>query len=298
MAADVPALEVSDLGFAYGEKPVLEAISLAIAAGEFVVLLGPNGAGKTTLFALITRLHDRRCGDIRIGGFDVRRQSVQAHARIGVVFQQPTLDLDLSVARNLAYHGALHGMSRREARRRAMAQLERVGLAEQQATRVRRLSGGQRRRVEIARGLLHEPRLLLLDEPTVGLDVASRRGLVDHAHRLCAEEGVAVLWATHLIDEVRPTDRVLVLHRWVEGEGRDVVLVASLNEQALEHYPVTLPWPGQWHEAFNSDVYDPFPNTAPVGNSGAVHADPAPGFPYPFVARMRIPANGVIVLAR
>ena len=208
-----PALEVSELSFAYTERPALSDISLSVASGEFAVLLGPNGAGKTTLFSLITRLHDRRRGEVRIGGFDVRQQAVEAHARIGVVFQQPTLDLDLSVRQNLAYHGALHGMGRREAHQRAEEQLERVGLLDQDHTRVRSLSGGQRRRVEIARGLMHEPRLLLLDEPTVGLDIASRRELVEHAHRLCVEEGVAVLWATHLIDEVHESDRVLILHR-------------------------------------------------------------------------------------
>ncbi|MCE8018484.1 ATP-binding cassette domain-containing protein [Halomonas sp. MCCC 1A17488] len=230
----VPALEIRQLSFAYGDRWVLDDVSLSVEAGEFVVLLGPNGAGKTTLFSLITRLHDRRQGEIRIGGYDVRRQAVQAHARIGVVFQQPTLDLDLSVAQNLAYHGALHGMGRREAKARALAQLERVGLDDQRRTRVRRLSGGQRRRVEIARGLMHGPRLLLLDEPTVGLDIASRRELVEHAHRLCAEEGVAVLWATHLIDEVRPGDRVVVLHRGkLLADERTEALTARLGVETL-----------------------------------------------------------------
>lgn len=100
------------------------------------------------------------------------------------------------------------------------------------------------------------------------------------------------------VPQVHERDRIVVLHRWVEGEGHDVVVVASLNERALGPYPVTLPWPGQWHEVLNSDVYDGFPNAAAVGNGGAVHADPAPGFAYPFVAWMRIPPNGAIVLAR
>ncbi|MGC3873644.1 ABC transporter ATP-binding protein [Halomonas sp. GXIMD04776] len=212
-ASESVALDVRDLSFSYSGKPVLDDVSFALKAGEFVVLLGPNGAGKTTLFSLITRLYDHRQGAIRVGNFDLHRHSVQAHAQMGVVFQQPTLDLDLTVRQNLAYHGALHGMTPGMARQRAARQLARLGMQDSLGLRVRHLSGGQRRRVEIARGLLHEPRLLLLDEPTVGLDIASRRALVEHVHRLCREQGVAVLWATHLIDEVYPEDRVIVLHR-------------------------------------------------------------------------------------
>ena len=208
-----PALNVRDLGFSYSGKPVLEEVSFNLEVGELVILLGANGAGKTTLFSLITRLYDHRQGHIQIGGYDLRRHSVQAHAQMGVIFQQPTLDLDLTVKQNLAYHAALHGMNRRVARERATQQLSRVGLLASQDERVRHLSGGQRRRVEIARGLLHQPRLLLLDEPTVGLDIASRRALVEHVHQLCADQGVAVLWATHLIDEVYPQDRVIVLDK-------------------------------------------------------------------------------------
>ncbi|MFC3282671.1 ATP-binding cassette domain-containing protein [Litchfieldella rifensis] len=226
------ALSVHDLSFSYSGQPVLESVSFALKAGEFAVLLGPNGAGKTTLFSLITRLYDHRQGEIQVGGYDLRRHSVQAHAQMGVVFQQPTLDLDLTVKQNLAYHGALHGMTPAEARRRASQQLTRLEMQGSLRLRVRHLSGGQRRRVEIARGLLHEPRLLLLDEPTVGLDIASRRALVEHVHRLSREQGVAVLWATHLIDEVYPEDRVIVLHHGricADGGVADVVARARAD---------------------------------------------------------------------
>jgi ABC-2 type transport system ATP-binding protein len=133
--------------------------------------------------------------------------------QMGIVFQQPTLDLDLSVEQNLYYHCALHGLSRRDATRRIAAEIERVGLVDQRRDKTRQLSGGQRRRIEIARALLHQPRLLLLDEPTVGLDIASRQFMLDHVRRLCRDEGLAALWATHLIDEVGEGARVIVLHK-------------------------------------------------------------------------------------
>ncbi|MCC5808747.1 MAG: ATP-binding cassette domain-containing protein [Ectothiorhodospiraceae bacterium] len=230
-----PALSVQGLDFSYGAKPVLQGVGFTVEPGAFVVLLGPNGAGKTTLFSLITRLYDRRVGEIRIGGYDVRTQSVQALDRIGVVFQQPTLDLDLTVAQNLSYHAALHGMRRGDARRESQAQMERMGVEEHARTRVRQLSGGQRRRVEIARGLLHRPALLLLDEPTVGLDVASRRAIVRYVHALCRQEGVAVLWATHLIDEVQEDDRVIVLHQGrVRADGTVDEVLAQTGTGSLD----------------------------------------------------------------
>lgn len=209
-----PALDIRELSFAYGRKPALDGISFTVPAGRFTALLGPNGAGKSTLFALLTRLYEARQGSIRILGRDLSREPSLALARMGVVFQQPTLDLDLSVAQNLRYFAALHGIGRAEAESRIEAELTRLGMIDQAGDKVRKLSGGQRRRAEIARALLHRPALLLLDEPTVGLDLPSRRALIRHVHELCREDGLAVLWATHLIDEIdENSDRVVVLHR-------------------------------------------------------------------------------------
>lgn len=213
LPAHTKALTVKDLSFAYGSKKALDHVSFEINPGECTVLLGPNGAGKSTLFALITRLYDARDGRIELCGYDVKKQTGKALARLGVVFQQSTLDLDLTVQQNLNYHAALHGMGRKLAAQRIQQELERLNMFERRKEKIRQLNGGHRRRVEIARALLHKPSLLLLDEPTVGLDVPSRQDIVEHVHRLVKDEGIAVLWATHLIDEVYPDDKLIVLHK-------------------------------------------------------------------------------------
>jgi ABC-2 type transport system ATP-binding protein len=223
-----PALAVDHLSHRYGARPALQDVSFSIAPGTFCVLLGLNGAGKTTLFSLITRLYFAGSGRIAILGHRVDRDPMSALARLGVVFQQRTLDLDLSAMQNLLYHGALHGLLRAEARRRAMIELDRVGLGADGDRKVRLFSGGQIRRVELARALLHRPRLLLLDEATVGLDINARADILEHVRRLCAEEGLAALWATHLIDEVANAGQVIVLHRGrVLADGAPAAIVAA-----------------------------------------------------------------------
>lgn len=214
MPADptTPALFVNGVSHSFGDKKALSDVSLSVARGSFTVLLGLNGAGKSTLFALITRLYDNVSGEIRILGHDVRRQPTLALQHLGVVFQSRTLDADLTLNQNLRYHAALHGIGPREAKRRATEALETVSLADRAGERVRALSGGQARRVEIARSLLHRPHLLLLDEPTVGLDIGSRESVVGIVRTLVAKKGLGVLWATHLIDEIAATDNIVLLH--------------------------------------------------------------------------------------
>ncbi|GEO87279.1 MULTISPECIES: ABC transporter ATP-binding protein [Alphaproteobacteria] len=205
-------LEINHVSYRYGERKALDDVSFQVEPGRFCALLGPNGAGKSTLFALLTRLIVADEGAIQVAGFDIARSPRAALARIGVVFQQPTLDLDMTVRRNLRYFAGLHGLSGRSAAiaiDRALAQL---GMAERADEVVRSLNGGHRRRMEIARALVHQPDILLLDEATVGLDAAARQAITDHVHEL-AGTGLAVLWATHLVDEVAMADQVVVLHR-------------------------------------------------------------------------------------
>lgn len=206
-------LEVAGLVKRYGDKTALDGVDLEIRSGEMVALLGPNGAGKSTLMQLLTGLFVADQGSIRVLGHDMRSAAPRALASLGVVFQQFALDLDLSVRANLLFHTDLHGLPRPLALSRIAEGLAAVGLSDDASRPVRALSGGNRRKVELARAMLHRPRLLLMDEATVGLDPVSRRQLTQAVVDLCRQHGVAALWTTHLVDEVAQADRVLVLHR-------------------------------------------------------------------------------------
>ena len=231
--AEPPAVAIDGVSHCYGARQALADVSFSIAPATFAVLLGLNGAGKSTLFSLMTRLYAVQRGQIRIFGHDIGHASSEALRTVGVVFQQRTLDLDLSVVQNLTYHAALHGIGKQEARARADGVLARIVLSDRAHDKVRNLSGGQMRRVEIARALLHRPRLLVLDEPTVGLDIKSRADIIGHVRALVVESGVSVLWATHLIDEAADDDDVIVLHHGrilAQGPVSRVVGAAGVSD--------------------------------------------------------------------
>jgi ABC-2 type transport system ATP-binding protein len=211
--ATPPALSISAVSHSYGARRALIDVDFTVSPASFTALLGLNGAGKSTLFSLVTRLFGIQTGGIRIFGHDIRQSPGEALRLMGVVFQPRTLDLDLSVVQNLLYHAALHGIGRRDARSRSDEVLSRIGLADRAGSKVRDLSGGQMRRLEIARALLHRPRLLLLDEATVGLDVKARADILRHVRDLVTERGIGVLWATHLFDEIIPSDNLVILHQ-------------------------------------------------------------------------------------
>jgi ABC-2 type transport system ATP-binding protein len=208
-----PALEIDRVSHRYGARVALNDVSLVVRHSSFTVLLGLNGAGKSTLFSLITRLYAIQSGQIRIFGRDVVNEPGAALSRLGVVFQSRALDIDISVRQNLMYHAALHGIAHKRADELIAHVLDRVAMADRCGDRAGNLSVGQMRRIEIARALLHQPRLLLLDEPTVGLDIKARADILDHVRRLSTEEGIGVLWATHLIEEAGAGDDVVVLHK-------------------------------------------------------------------------------------
>ncbi len=207
------AIEARALGFSYGERAALIDVTFSIARGEIFGFLGPNGGGKTTLFKLLSTLAPIQAGSARLFGHDLAGETGAVRRRLGVVFQHPSLDGKLTVGENLAAHGHLYGISGGRLRERSAAMLERLGLSARERDRVETLSGGLQRRVELAKALLHEPELLLLDEPSTGLDPAARREFWNYLEHLREREGVTVVLTTHYMEEAERCDRIGIMHQ-------------------------------------------------------------------------------------
>lgn len=205
------AVEAKDLIHAYGSRRALDGINLTVEPGGLFGLLGPNGGGKSTLFRILATLIPPTGGSASVLSLDVVRDAAAVRRRIGVVFQSPSLDPMLTVAENLLHHGHLYGLRGRDLQRRRDEVLEQFNVADRAADRVATLSGGLARRVELAKGLMHRPEVLLLDEPSTGLDPGARRDLARHLQTLCADDGVTVLLTTHIIAEAEMCDRLAIL---------------------------------------------------------------------------------------
>lgn len=221
-------LVVRELRKSFAARHAVDGVSFSVHAGEFVALLGPNGAGKSTLFQILSGLFMADGGSASVLGLDISTEPIKALAELAIVFQQPALDLDLSVTANMQFQCDLHGIPRSEAKRRIAEGLDRFGLSDRASEACRQLSGGLRRKVELARALLSRPQLLLMDEATVGIDPASREAILRDVKALCSERAMGVLWATHLIDEAEAADRLVVM---AAGQVRFDGIAADLIAQ-------------------------------------------------------------------
>jgi ABC-2 type transport system ATP-binding protein len=219
-----PAIEARSLRFRYGERTALNDVSFSIARGEIFGFLGPNGGGKTTLFRILSTLASLQSGSAAMLGYDLAADTIAVRRKLGVVFQHPSLDGKLTVAENLVHHGHLYGMRGHELRERAAQALDRLGIAARSKDRVETLSGGLQRRVELAKALLHRPELLLLDEPSTGLDPAARREFSNYLSHLREHDGVTVVLTTHYLEEAERCDRIAIL------DGGRIVAMAPPGE--------------------------------------------------------------------
>ncbi|MDZ4656642.1 MAG: ABC transporter ATP-binding protein [Bythopirellula sp.] len=211
MSAD-SAIDVSAVSHRYGSRTAVDGLSLSVASGEIFVFLGPNGSGKTTLFRVLSTLIPLQAGEITMLGYKLRREAAAIRSRLGVVFQAPSLDKKLTVAENLHYQGKLYGLAGATLRNRCEEMLAALGIADRAGDLTERLSGGMRRRVELAKGLLHRPQLLLLDEPSTGLDPGARSDLWKYLQQIRATDGVTIVLTTHLLEEADRADRIAIMH--------------------------------------------------------------------------------------
>ncbi len=207
------AISISRLVHDYGSRRAIDGLDLQISQGELLAILGPNGSGKTTLFRVLSTLLPPQQGKIEVLGLDITRDRRSVQQQLGVVFQAPSLDKKLTVSENLRFHGPLVGMSGEPLRRAEDALLERFRLTDRRRDMVETLSGGLRRRVELAKGLLHRPPILLLDEPSTGLDPGARTDLWEYLHEIRRTDGVTIVLTTHLLEEAKKVDRLAIMDR-------------------------------------------------------------------------------------
>jgi ABC-2 type transport system ATP-binding protein len=237
-------IQVENLTHRYGERTALSDVSFEVAQGEIFGLLGPNGGGKSTLFRILSTMMAPSEGRAVIGGCDVVRDRAAVRRQVGVVFQTQSLDKALTVEENLRAQGHLHGLSGALLRERMEHAMTQLGLVDRRKDVVEKLSGGLRRRLEIAKALLHKPPVLLMDEASTGLDPAARRDLTRHIERLRDQEGVTILLTTHVLEEADRCNRLVLLHRGqvvTEGSphalrsriGGDVVVLETEDAKGL-----------------------------------------------------------------
>lgn len=231
--SDSPALSIRDVRYAYGDHEAVRGVSFDVDHGEVFALLGPNGSGKTTLFRLISTLVPLQQGDIQVLGVSVREHAAAVRGQLGVVFQSPSVDKKLTVLENMMHHGRLYGIRGSQLKQKAASMADRLGLSEKLGSSVETLSGGQRRRVELAQAMLHEPRMLVLDEPATGLDPGARSDLWRYFTGL-ADEGVTIVLTTHLLEEAERADRIGIMHKGkLAALDTPAALQASLGGDTL-----------------------------------------------------------------